>query len=170
MHRSFVHFLAVAARLQFHVVLRTWTQDKDSPFPFLNFDTVFKNSTYSRKICQHLTNWKSWINWDKFEEARIHFLTDVFVALVRRRYCLRWCYTGLFATMIFNATQRCNAEQCCNHSKQFRNNVATLCCASVKSSLRVVSTNITFKLPSYKMNQTTVTKPRKTQNGLSYIN
>ena len=169
MHRSFVYFLAVAARLQFHVVSRTWTQDKDSPLLFLNFDTVFKNST-PQKFAIIWQIERVGINGIKFEVARIHFLSDVFVAFVRRRCCLRWCYTGRFATTVFNATQRCNAEQCCNHSKQFRNNVATLCCASVKSSLRVVSTNITFKLPSYKMNQTTVTKPRKTQNGLSYIN
>ena len=168
MHRSFVHFLALAARLQFHVVSRTLTQDKDSPLLFLNFDTVSKNSTPEK----FATIWqieRVGISGIKFEEARIHFLNDVFVAFVRRRCCLRWCYTGQFVTMIFSATQRCNAEQCCNHSKQCRNNVATLCCASVKSSLRIVSSNITFKLPSYKMNQTTVTKPRKTQNGLSYI-
>ena len=30
---------------------------------------------------------------------------------------------------IFSATQRCNVEQCCKHSKQYRSNVATLCCA-----------------------------------------
>ena len=32
-------------------------------------------------------------------------------------------------------------EQCCNYSKQCRNNVATLCCA------KIVSCNITFKKP-----------------------
>ena len=42
---------------------------------------------------------------------------------------LRWCYTGRFATTSFSATQRRNLEQCCNHLKQCRNNVATLCCA-----------------------------------------
>ena len=169
MHRSFVYFLAVAARLQFHVVSRTLTQDKDSPFLFLNFDTVFKNWT-PEKFANIWQIERVGISGIKSEVARIDFLSDVFVAFVRRRCCLRWCWTEQFVTMIFNATQRCNAEQCCNHSKQCRNNVATLCCASVKSSLRVVPTNITFKLPSYKMNQTTVTKPRKTQNGLSYIN
>ena len=30
---------------------------------------------------------------------------------------------------IFSATQRCNVEQCCKHSKQYRSNVAKLCCA-----------------------------------------
>ena len=36
-------------------------------------------------------------------------------------------------------------EQCCNHTKQCRNNAATLCCAKNKSSLRIVSCNITLK-------------------------
>ena len=36
-------------------------------------------------------------------------------------------------------------EQCCNHSKQCCNNVATLCCAKNKSSLRIVSCNITLR-------------------------
>ena len=42
---------------------------------------------------------------------------------------LRWCYTGRFATTSFSAAPRRNLEQCCNHLKQCRNNVATLCCA-----------------------------------------
>jgi len=36
-------------------------------------------------------------------------------------------------------------EQCCNHSKQCRNNAATLCCAKNKSSLRITLCNITLK-------------------------
>ena len=44
--RVFVHFFAVASRLQrkgahFQVLSKTWTQDKDFLFLFLNFDTVF---------------------------------------------------------------------------------------------------------------------------------
>ena len=44
--RFFVHFLAVASRLTrkgayFQVLSKTWTQDNDFLFLFLNFDTVF---------------------------------------------------------------------------------------------------------------------------------
>ena len=35
-------------------------------------------------------------------------------------------------------------EQCCNNSKQRRNNVATLCCAKNRR-VRIVSCNITYK-------------------------
>ena len=47
--RFFVHFFAVTARLRrgtpgFHVFWRTWTQDDDFVFVFLNFDTVLWNS------------------------------------------------------------------------------------------------------------------------------
>ena len=40
-------------------------------------------------------------------------------------------------------------EQCCNHSKQCRNNVATLCYAK-NWSLRIVSCNITFRVKFFK--------------------
>ena len=44
--RLFVYFFAVVARLQretsyFHVSWRTWTQDNNFLFLFLNFDTLF---------------------------------------------------------------------------------------------------------------------------------
>ena len=65
---------------------------------------------------------------------------------IRVDMALMWCYTGRFATTtIFGATQRCNvgtmlqvfktmSQQCCN---------AVLC---KKSSLRIVSCNITFRM------------------------
>ena len=37
---------------------RTWTQDHDPLFLFLNFDTVLEFN--SRKNCQHLMNWTRW--------------------------------------------------------------------------------------------------------------
>ena len=37
---------------------RTWTQDHDLLFLFLNFDTVLEFN--SRKNCQHLMNWTRW--------------------------------------------------------------------------------------------------------------
>ena len=41
----------------------------------------------------------------------------------------RWCYTGRFATTISEQHSVAILKQCCNHSKQCRNNVANLCCA-----------------------------------------
>ena len=66
-----VHFFAVTARLrrenaEFHVLRRTWTQDDDFLFFFLNFDTVFLElALSSRKYCQYLTNWATWNKRDK---------------------------------------------------------------------------------------------------------
>ena len=58
--RFFVHFFAVASRLTrkgayFQVLSKTWTQDNDFLFLFLNLDTFFLEFN-SRKIFQHLTN------------------------------------------------------------------------------------------------------------------
>ena len=52
------------------------------------------------------------------------FLFHVFTSTVRLR-ALKWCYTWQFATTISVAM----LEQCCNHSKQYCNDVATLYCA-----------------------------------------
>ena len=54
---------------------------------------------------------------------------------------LRWCYKGRFATTILAQHSVAMLEQCCNHSKQCRNNVATLCCAKNRrcESSRVTS-------------------------------
>ena len=81
----FVHFFAVAARVQrenalFQALSRTWTQDNDFLFLFLKFDTAFKNSTPAK--CANI--WRIervGIKAIKFEVARIHFLSDVFVTL-----------------------------------------------------------------------------------------
>ena len=80
-----VHFFAVAARVQrenalFQALSRTWTQDNDFLFLFLKFDTAFKNSTPEK--CANI--WRIervGISAIKFEVARIHFLSDVFVAV-----------------------------------------------------------------------------------------
>ena len=42
---------------------------------------------------------------------------------------LRSCYTGRFATTNLAQHSLAMVGQCCNHSKQCRNNVAALCCA-----------------------------------------
>ena len=57
--RFFVRFFAVVERLrretaQLHVLLRTWAEDNDFTFLFLNFDSLLEVN--SRKISQHLTN------------------------------------------------------------------------------------------------------------------
>ena len=47
----------------------------------------------------------------------------------QRARSLRWCYTGRFATTILAQHSAVKLGECCNHWKQCRNNVATLCCA-----------------------------------------
>ena len=59
----------------------------------------------------------------KTKIAQIH-LSDVIVAVAS--YDLRSYYTRRFATTILAQHSVVVLEQCCNHSKQFRNNVATL--------------------------------------------
>ena len=56
----FVHFSAVAARLQretaeFYVLSRTGTKSNNFLFLFLNIDAVLLEFNY-KKVCQHLTN------------------------------------------------------------------------------------------------------------------
>ena len=63
------------------------------------------------------------------------------------RCCLRWCFTGRFATTIFSATERCNIVV------TLFGIVTTLfqhCNALLrsKSSLRIVLCNIAFKPPN----------------------
>ena len=84
--RFFVHFLAVVARLRrkssyFHLLSRTCTQENYFLFLFLNFDTVFQNSPLEKfaSICRIK---RDGITPIKFEVAPIHFLKDVFVAMV----------------------------------------------------------------------------------------
>ena len=84
--RFFVHFLAVVARLRrksayFHLLSRTCTQENCFLFLFLNFDTVFQNSPLEKftSICRIE---RDGITPIKFEVAPIHFLKDVFVAMV----------------------------------------------------------------------------------------
>ena len=55
-------------------------QDKDPFFLFLNFDTVFKNST-PEKIANIWRIERDRISTIKFEAARLHFLSEVFVAV-----------------------------------------------------------------------------------------
>ena len=59
----------------------------------------------------------------------------------------RWCYTGRF----LGQQSAAMLEQCCNHSKQCRNNVTTLCCAKSRccESPRVTSPWNVQYLPSY---------------------
>ena len=46
-------------------------------------------------------------------------------------------HSGRFATTSFSATQRCAMlEQCCNHSKQYRNNIMLQRCVALKRELK----------------------------------
>ena len=82
----FVHFFAVVARAQretfsdFNVLRRTWTPNNNFLFLSLNFDTVLTKSTVEKFaiICQIERDGKK---ATKFEVARVHFLSDVFVAV-----------------------------------------------------------------------------------------
>ena len=59
----------------------------------------------------------------------------------------RWCYTGRF----LGQQSAAMLEQCCNHSKQCRNNVTTLCCAKSRcceSPCLTSPWNVQY-LPSY---------------------
>ena len=84
--RIFVHFFAVVARAQretfsdFNVLRRTWTPNNNFLFLSLNFDTVLTKSTVEKFaiICQIERDGKK---ATKFEVARLHFLSDVFVAV-----------------------------------------------------------------------------------------
>ena len=61
-------------------------------------------------------------------------------------FASRWCYMGRFANTIYSATQRHSIamlQQCCNHSKQCRNNVVMLCCAKNR---RCESSSVTSPL------------------------
>ena len=49
-------------------------------FFFLNFDTVFENST-PENFANILRTERDGINAIEFETARIHFISDVFVAI-----------------------------------------------------------------------------------------
>ena len=84
--RFFVHSLAFVAPLRrksayFHLLSRTCTQENYFLFLFLNFDTVFQNSPLEKfaSICRIK---RDGITPIKFKVARIHFLKDVFVAMV----------------------------------------------------------------------------------------
>ena len=84
--RFFVHSLAFVAPLRrksayFHLLSRTCTQENYFLFLFLNFDTVFQNSPLEKfaSICRIK---RDGITPIKFEVAPIHFLKDVFVAMV----------------------------------------------------------------------------------------
>ena len=77
----FVHFFVVTARLRrenayFHVLWRTWTQDNNFLFLFLNFDTVFYNSTPEKKLPTF-----GELSATKFEAAQLYFLRDVYEAV-----------------------------------------------------------------------------------------
>ena len=77
--------LAVVARLQresalFHVLSRTGTQDNNFRFLLLNFDTVLYIST-PKEFASIRRIKRDGISAIKFEAARIHFLSDVFVAV-----------------------------------------------------------------------------------------
>ena len=65
-----------------------------------------------------------------------HKLTDSF----QYRLAVQGAKVVTFET-IRNAAM---LEQCCNHPKQCRNNVATPCFANLESSLRIVSCNMAF--------------------------
>ena len=74
MHHAFL-YISLPSLHDFYVKLPNFTfQRLCFSFPELWYSLLEFNS---RKICQHLTNWTSW----KFDEARIHFLRDVFVAV-----------------------------------------------------------------------------------------
>ena len=71
--------------LYFFITVNT-TQENDFLFLFLNFDTVFQNSTPEKSvnICQ-ITNGQIKLNGTNeitFEVARIHLLSDVFLTVV----------------------------------------------------------------------------------------
>ena len=53
---------------------------QDFLFLFLNFDTVFWNST-PEKNCQHLTNWTRWNEHVEVDRGSPEFFSDVFVAV-----------------------------------------------------------------------------------------
>ena len=96
--RFFVHFLAVVARLQrksalFHVLLSTGTQDYNFLFLFLNFDTVLWNSTL-KKVTIIWRFKRDGIRAIKFQAARIHFLSDVFVAVA---VVVPYCFGNVIA-------------------------------------------------------------------------
>ena len=58
----------------------TWTQDNDFLFLSLNFDTVVKKVT-PVKIANIWRIERGGISAIKFEAARLHFLSNVFVAV-----------------------------------------------------------------------------------------
>ena len=83
--RIFVHFFAVTVRLgrecAFFWVLSGREHETKTFFLFLNFDTVLKN-LIPEKFAKIWRVERDGINVIKFEGAQIHFLTDVFVAVV----------------------------------------------------------------------------------------
>ena len=59
-----------------------WTQDNDSLFPFMNFETVFLVLVYNaRKVCQLWWIEQDGISVTEFEAVSIHFLSDIFIAV-----------------------------------------------------------------------------------------
>ena len=67
--------------LKFLVLSRTWTQDNNFLFLFLNFNIAFSNST-PEKFANIWRIEQVEISAIKCEVAWIHFLSDVFVAFV----------------------------------------------------------------------------------------
>ena len=66
----------------------------------------------------------------KKRDARAKLLRFCRFRLRRRCRCLKVMLNGTIRNDGFYAQQSAAMlEQCCNHSKQCRNNVATLCCA-----------------------------------------
>ena len=82
----FSTFFAITAQLRcenasyFHVLWKTWTQHNDFLFLFLNFDTVFKNST-PEKIANIWSIERDGICVIKFEAGWLYFLSDIFIAI-----------------------------------------------------------------------------------------
>ena len=77
-----------------------WTQHKSSLFPLLNLNTVLSDSTGGNFANNCQIKW-NWIRSKKFEEVRIHFLSDVFGLLWSKNFAAMATWRNDFSSLLY---------------------------------------------------------------------
>ena len=127
-----------SAKTWLHVLWRT-PQHHDFRFLFLNFDTVFYNSTTVRRICQHWTNWTKRRELKAVKHTSFKFqlklvmwirVLPIFVAIIPLlTYCincrLSWSWIPIRTTSKFKERKKTFLVSCFVLHKTW--NLAFLC-------------------------------------------
>ena len=135
------HILLVKVQTSFPQVLRSFSLGVT-----LNESISFLASGQSL-VTYNLSVWSILISEYMF---RVTSLSSVYTQLIiylklTNSFQYRLAVQGAKAVMLHETIRNAAMlEQCCNHPKQCRNNVATPCCANLESSLRIVSCNMAF--------------------------